>query len=298
MREFRLLEIVAEILSNEDIEIPAPVHDAAYVKYGEKYLVFTTDTVNERSDFPKFMLPREMGHMALAVTLSDIAACGAKPLFFLNSISLKEFDQELFREVILGMRDLAKKYGVKIIGGDIDFSGVFSIAGFAVGEAERVITRNGAESGDRVYITGELGKAQLCLEMLENGFKRNELPFAKSLYTPEPKINEGMVIARFASSITDISDSLAISLHQIARQSGVRIVIEEEKIPLTHLINYSDRNRALELFLYGGGDYELLFTAKNSSIGYEIGYVEEGEGAVLRTREGFEEIQFSGYSHF
>ena len=90
MKEFDLIRIVSEFFGNEKVEVPATHHDAAYVKLGEKYIVLTCDTVNELSDFPKYMEPEEMGHMALAVTLSDIAACGAKPLYFLNSISIRD----------------------------------------------------------------------------------------------------------------------------------------------------------------------------------------------------------------
>ncbi len=294
MKEFDLLRIVEELFGKEDVCIPAGLHDAAYVEVGGKLLVLTCDTVNEKSDFPPFMEAEEMGHMALAVTLSDIAACGAKPLFFLSSISMKYADDELLKRILTGMKRLAGKYHVKIVGGDIDFSDLLTIAGFAVGEAERVITRKGAKPGQNVYVTDLPGKAQLCLDMLEKGAGRDELPYASSLYTPEPRIWEGRRISEYATAMTDISDSLAISAHLLANASGVRVVLDA--IELDHLAEYTDK--AFDLFLYGGGDFELLFTADESEDGIRIGRVEEGCGVFVELGGKLMGVDFRGYSHF
>ncbi len=298
MREFDLLRIAEEIFremrGEGRVYVPAGAHDAAYVKVDRKLLVLTCDTVNERNDFPPFMEPEEMGHMALAVTLSDIAACGAKPVFFLSSVSLKEADETLFSKILMGMKKLAEKYGVKVVGGDIDFSDTITIAGFALGVAGKIITRKGAKPGQNLYVTDLPGKAQLCLDMLEEGAFREDLPYADSLYTPEPRINEGMKIARYATAITDISDSLAISAHLLARDSGVRVVLDD--VQLDHLSGYTDR--ALELFLYGGGDFELLYTADESDDGIRIGRIEKGRGVFAELNEKLVNVDFKGYSHF
>lgn len=294
MKEFDLLKIVEEFFGHEDILIPAGKHDAAYVRANDKFLVLTCDTVNEKSDFPRFMKAEEMGYMAASVTLSDIAACGAKPLFFLNAISMKEADFDLFKRILIGIKDVCSKYGVKVAGGDIDFSETLTISGFAVGEAKRIITRNSAKPGENVYVTGLLGKAQLCLELLEKGFDRESLPYPESLYKPEPRIREGLKISEYASALTDISDSLAVSAHLMARGSGVKIVFES--IPTKHLENYPVD--PLELFLYGGGDFELLYTAKHSEDGIKIGKVEEGKGVYLKVDEELKKVEFRGYSHF
>ncbi len=298
MKEFELLKVVAEFFADEDVVVPATKHDAAYVAFGDKYLVFTCDTVNAVSDFPPFMKAEEYGHMALAVTLSDIAACGAKPLYFLSSISLREANEGLLRSILKGMKNLAKKYGVKIVGGDLDFSEVLCIAGFAVGEASKIVTRSGAKPGDRVYLTEITGKAELCLKMLKEGAKRDELPYASKLYTPEPRINEGLRVVEFASTMTDVSDSLAVSLHSIADYSNVKIVIDADELDLAELEEYVDKEEAIELFLYGGGDFELLFTAKQSDVGVEIGRVEKGKGVFVKVGGEVKKVEFKGYSHF
>ncbi|MDI9643038.1 MAG: thiamine-phosphate kinase [Archaeoglobales archaeon] len=294
MREFELLKIVEELFGKEALDVPAGKHDSAFLRFGKEFLVFTCDTVNELSDFPKFMEPEEFGKMAVAVALSDLAGSGAKPMVFLNSISMKKADEELFRSIMRGIKDWAERFDVRVAGGDIDFSPILTIAGFAVGSANRIITRANAKVGDRLFITAPLGKAQLCLEMLEEGFERQDLPYADRLYTPEPRIKEGLRIAEFANSLTDISDSLAISAHLLSWASNVKVVIEPEKLDLSHLTEYVDKEKALELFLYGGGDYELLFTAEDSHLGIEIGRIEEGSGVFI----GRKPVEFRGYAHF
>ncbi|MEM0202443.1 MAG: thiamine-phosphate kinase [Archaeoglobaceae archaeon] len=294
MREFELLKIAEEIFGNEELEVPAGKHDTAFLRYCDGFLVFTCDTVNEISDFPRFMEPEEFGKMAIAVTLSDLAGSGAKPIVFLSSISLRTPDEKLFRRIMLGINEWAKKFGVKVAGGDIDFAPILTIAGFAVGRAERILTRSGAKPGDKVFVTDTLGRAQLCLELLEKGYERKDLPFAEKLYTPEPRIAEGLRIAEFANSLTDISDSLAISANLVANASNVKIVLEKKNLPLEPLLDFVNEEKAIELFLYSGGDYELLFTAEDSEIGIEIGRVEKGSGVYLDGKE----VLFKGYSHF
>ncbi len=298
MKEFELLKIVSEFFGDENVPVPATKHDAAYVKLGEEYLVLTCDTVNEISDFPPYMEPVEYGYMAFAVTLSDIAACGADPLYMLTSISLKEANESLFRKILEGMKRIAKKYDFSVVGGDIDFSEVLTIASFAVGKTGKIITVSGAKPGDRVYVTGGLGKAELCLEMLREGYKREDLPYPEKLYTPEPRIKEGKNIAEFATSLTDISDSLAVSLHNISSSSGVKIVLSEDLIELNHLTKFVSKDKALDLYLYGGGDFELVFTAESSDLGTEIGKVIEGQGVFIEINGELKPVEFRGYEHF
>jgi thiamine-monophosphate kinase len=270
--------------------------DCALVDVGTK-LALTTDCLHEKTDFPKGIKPEEIGHLALAVNLSDLAGCGAKPLFFLYTITLSDYWIKYFEMILKGMKNLADRYGVAVVGGDTDFGDELHISGFAIGKAERFVGRDGAKIGDKICITGLLGKAQLSLEQLMNGLSRDEIAYPDSLFKPEPKVREGLRIAEHANSMTDISDSLAISLHQIAKASGVGIKIYEEKIPLDHLTGFVDYEKALELFLYSGGDYELLFTSKKSEY-IEIGEVVEDEGVwIVRRDGGVEELPFRGYHH-
>ncbi|RLI78798.1 thiamine-phosphate kinase [Archaeoglobales archaeon] len=300
MREFKLIEKASKIFAVErdDILIAAGEHDAAIVKIGGKNVVLTTDNLHEKADFPEGMFPEEMGHMALAVNLSDLAACGAKPMHFLYTITIRDgIDDEFFERILDGMQKLAKKYDVAVVGGDIDFGDELYISGFALGVAQRIVTQANAKVGDGVYLTGLLGKAQLSLEQLFSGKKREEIAYPQSLFTPEPRINEGLELAKHANSMTDISDSLAISLNLIAEKSNVSIVLDYDLLPLDHLTEFVSLHKALELFLYAGGDYELVYTSKKKSYGFEIGEVVEGEGVWMKKGDKIDKIEFRGYSH-
>ncbi len=304
MKEFDFIEIASNIFRKKKEEIVAGAgdDDCAVVRINGGYLLFTADSLHEKADFPKQMLPSEIGHMALAVNLSDLAGSGAKPEYFLYTISLREgIDEDFFSQILSGIKILADKYDVEVIGGDIDFGDELYISGFAIGFADRFVLQSGAKPGDKVWITGITGKAQLALEMLLSGRERDEIPFIKSLLTPEPRVKEGLKASSHASAMTDISDSLAISLNLIARKSGVRIEILEDTLDLSELTEIVDYNKALELFLYGGGDFELVFTSEKGEDveGIEIGKVKEGEGVKLKRKSGgCVEVQFRGYSHF
>jgi len=300
MREFYLIEVAKNLLKIErdDIIVGIGEDDCAVVRIGNKNLVLTTDCLHEKTDFPSGIKPEEIGHLALAVNLSDLAGCGAKPLFFLYTITLtRDVDEDKFRGILKGMKDLADRYGVAVVGGDTDFGDELHVSGFAIGEAGRFVTQSGAKVGDYVCITGLLGKAQLSLEQLFSGYDRDEIAYPESLFKPEPRVKEGTEIARHANAMTDISDSLAVSLNLIAEKSDVGIEIYEKSIPLDHLLSYVDYDKALELFLYAGGDYELVYTSKRCQH-IKIGRVVEGDGVWLVRRDGSRErIEFRGYSH-
>lgn len=301
MREFYLIEMARSMLKieREDILVGVGEDDCAVVRVGDVNLVLTTDCLHEKTDFPAGIEAEEIGRLALAVNLSDLAGCGAKPLFFLYTITITdEIDDRTFERILKGMRDLADRYGVAIVGGDTDFGDELHISGFAIGVAERFVTQSGARVGDYVCITGSLGKAQLSLEQLLSGIDRNEIAYPEALFKPEPKVWEGIQIARYANAMTDVSDSLAVSLNLIAEKSKVGIEIYEDLISLDHLLSYVDYDSALELFLYAGGDYELVYTSRRCSH-IKIGRVVEGRGVWLVRRDGSRErVEFRGYSHF
>ncbi len=300
MREFQLVDIASRIFRTErsDVLVGAGDDDCAVVRIGSENVVLTADNLHEKADFPPGITPEEIGHLSLAVNLSDLAGSGAEPRYFLYTITIRDgIDDEFYGRVLTGMRKLAVRYDVAVIGGDTDFGDELSIAGFAVGLAKRFVTQKGALPGEKVCLTGELGKAQLSLEQLFSGSERNQLAYPESLFTPEPRVDEGVELAEHASAMTDISDSLAISLNLIARKSGVGIVIYEELLDLRHLTDFVDYEKALELYLYAGGDYELVYTSDECSHGFVIGEVVEGEGVYLETENGLVEVEFRGYSH-
>ncbi len=295
MDEFDLIKIAGRIFSTDrdDVLAGAGDDDCAVVRMSEKNVVLTADVLHERTDFPEGMKPEEIGHTSLAVNLSDIAAMGAKPMYFLHTITLSRKWIYGFKDMMTGIRRLADRFDVVVVGGDIDFGDELSIAGFAVGIAERAVRQSGARPGDLVCLTAPLGKAQLTLEQLMSGVRREETAYPGSLYMPEPRVKEGIKIAKHANAMTDVSDSLAISLHLIAEKSNVGIEIRRELVPLDHLTPYVSDEKALELFLYSGGDYELVYTSKQCSHGFVIGKVVEGSGVKIDGKE----VEFRGYVH-
>jgi thiamine-monophosphate kinase len=300
MREFRLIDIASQIFRVEwnDVLVGAGDDDCAVVRLGSENVVLTADNLHEKADFPPSIKPEEIGHLSLAVNLSDLAGSGAEPRYFLYTITIRDgIDDEFYKKILEGMKKLADKYRVAVVGGDTDFGDELSIAGFAVGVAKRFVTQKGALPGEKVCLTGELGKAQLSLEQLFSGAERGELAYPESLFTPEPRVGEGVELAQHASAMTDISDSLAISLNLIAKKSSVGIIIYEELLNLQHLTDFVDYEKALELYLYAGGDYELVYTSDDCSHGFVIGEVIKGEGVYLETENGLKEVEFRGYSH-
>ncbi len=289
--EWRVIELASKIFTpaRGEVVVGTGEDDCAVVDLGNRFMVLTTDALRESTDFPPQMEEWEKGHMSLAVNLSDVAAMGAEPAYFLYTISLpgNYEPEEFFR----GMQRLARKYGVDVIGGDTDRGKELCVSGFAVGFSSRVLLRRNAKVGEKVYLTDITGKAQLSLDQLLSGMSREEIAYPEKLYTPEPRVEEGLRIP--ASACTDISDSLAISLHQIAKASGVGIELKSELIDLSPLEEFVGKEGAIELFLYAGGDYELVYTCEDCN-GMEIGRVVEGKGVYMDSRA----VEFKGYQHF
>ncbi|HJJ43650.1 MAG TPA: thiamine-phosphate kinase [Methanocorpusculum sp.] len=261
---------------------------AAFELPDGKILVSSTDMLHETTDFPEGMTEFEKGWMSTAVTLSDIASCGAQPIQILVAIGLDDPCRLIpFME---GAVSCAKTFGTKVSGGDIDSHIELTVVttGFGIVEKEFYCRRSGASPGDLVCITGIPGRAMAALE----GDER----YRKYLLTPTPEVEAGQKIARSgASSMMDVSDGLAISLYDMAEASNVGFVLDSTKFTLPDLRFGS----ALEYYLYGGGDFGLLFCipqarlsaldTKYSVIGYVVS--EQGvwcDGKIVEKR---------GYAH-
>lgn len=329
MDEFDFIKLSSNIFKKraKGILVGAGEDDCAVVRIGDKNVVLTTDCVHKKTDFPPEMTFEEIGHMALAVNLSDIAGCGAKPVYFLFTITLdkesasvnaendnkrekgKRKPQTNFKKILKGIRLLADRFDVSVVGGDIDFGDELSISGFAIGFAENYLTQSGAKFGDDVYISYLPGKAQLTLNQLISGIRREDTPYPEKLYTPLPQVEKGINLSKSdcINSLTDVSDSLAISLHLVSQKSGVKIIIDRDLLPLEHLTDYVGKDDALNLFLYAGGDFGLLYTKSNTDMfsrsqipdeeDIKIGKVVKGKGVWLKEGEKLKKIEFKGYQH-
>lgn len=213
--------------------------DCAVVKAGNKYLLYTTDSIVEGVHFSrKTFSPRDIGRKVAAVNISDIAAMGGIPKYMLVSLFLpKEITEKLIGELYGGINEECRRYGVKTIGGNISHANQLIIDVFLIGETDKnnIIYRSGAKIGDKVLVTGTVGKKDAWTRV------------------PEPRVKEGRLITRSkkATAMIDVSDGLSTDLLHICDESKVGVRLYADRLPT------DDIGRALN----GGEDYELCFTA-------------------------------------
>ncbi|HEX8293189.1 MAG TPA: thiamine-phosphate kinase [Pyrinomonadaceae bacterium] len=253
--------------------------DAAVLRPRAGYdLVVTTDLLVEGVDFRLgggWISPRDLGHKALAVSLSDAAAMGARPRFCLLSVGVP---RELWRGRFLdefygGVRALADVHGVRVIGGDTSRTqGGFVIDSVVLGEVRRgrALTRGGARPGDQIFVTGALGGAAAGLPIRESVAGRTSRGRAvrglvQRQRRPEPRVGWGALLSEkgLATSLIDLSDGLSSDLAHVCRESGVGARLEAAGLPVDPLLAAAGvgADEALRLALDGGEDFELLFTA-------------------------------------
>lgn len=249
--ERALLMTLVPLLGEETI-----ANDCAIIPLGDAYMVATTDMLHERTDFPSEMSDWQRGWMAVAASLSDIAAMGARPILMLLAVGLDR--PARLKPLMEGAVACCKEHGTVLGGGDIDSHQELTLVscGFGTVGKDRIVRRTGARVGDAICVTGILGRAQAAL----NGHREYE----RSLFEPRPRIREGAVIGSSGvTSMMDISDGLALSLYDLARVNEVGYEIHADQLPL---IPELPPKEAQELALFGGGDYELLFTIPHSSL--------------------------------
>ena len=244
MDDRALLDTIRNLIGNEET-----ADDCASFELPDgKILVSSTDMLHETTDFPKGMTEFEKGWMSVAVTLSDIASCGAAPLQILVAVGLD--DPKRLVPFMEGAVSCANTFGAKVSGGDIDSHTEFTVVttGFGIVDKKYYCRRSGASPGDLVCITGTPGCAMAGL----NGDER----YRKNILTPIPQVDAGVKIARAgATSMMDVSDGLAISLYDMSRASNVGFHLDSKAFDLPDVRTGS----ALDYYLYGGGDFGLLF---------------------------------------
>ncbi|HEY0459196.1 MAG TPA: thiamine-phosphate kinase [Pyrinomonadaceae bacterium] len=235
-------------------------------------LVMTTDLLVEDIDFRlDWSKPEFIGHKALAVSLSDVAAMGAKPVWSMVSIGVPErvWKTDFVERFYEGYLNLAKRYGVELIGGDVSRTpDKIVIDSIAAGEVRKgkAILRSNAKVGDLIFVTGNLGGAALALKRLENG-ERFEFSKQKKLLlrqlAPNPQTEIGQILGEknLATAMIDLSDGLSSDLAHICRASKVGAKLFAEKIPVeSEILDFKFETDKISPALNGGEDFELLFT--------------------------------------
>jgi thiamine-monophosphate kinase len=213
--------------------------------------------------------PEAVGYKALARATSDLGAMGAAPGYFLLSLALPARRTSKWLDRFLsGMARAARQFGMILIGGDTAQSRSVAISITVLGEIKpgRALTRSGARPGDRIYVSGTLGRAELALQLVLRGWHRTRLwqPLLRAQFYPRPPIALGrwLAVQRVASSMIDLSDGLSTDLTRLCQASGCGADLWATTIPAV-TVPPTLRQRGLDplqIALHGGEDYELLFT--------------------------------------
>lgn len=279
-----------------------------------QHVVVTTDTLMVGVHFLADDDPENLGHKALAVNLSDLAAMGALPRWFTLNLSLPAVDEAWLAAFARGMLSLAQQHNVRLVGGDT-VRGALSFSITAMGErplsAASSMLRSGARVGDWIAVSGIPGEAALGLAQRLGELQLPADLAARALarlHRPEPRVALGLALRSFASSALDISDGLAQDLGHILRASGVGARIELAQLPRSAVLEAVSQERVWQAQLAGGDDYELLFTVPEAALGALahlpenitlIGRIEAEPGLRLRCADGsLRTLEKGGHEHF
>lgn len=241
--------------------------DAALVALSPGHeLVITTDMLVAGTHFFADTDAQDLGHKALAVNLSDLAAMGAKPRWVTLALSLPQVDQVWLEAFAGGFFGLAEGYEVDLVGGDTT-RGPLNICVTALGEAPagRALLRSAARAGDDIWVSGNLGEAALGLAALEGRVSlddRTRDHCLERLHRPVPRVSLGLALRDLANAAIDVSDGLLADLGHIVERSNMGAEIELVRLPRSaSLAGCGDAALAEQCLLGGGDDYELCFTA-------------------------------------
>ncbi len=233
-------------------------------------LAVSSDMLVEGRHFLAGTDPRRLGHKCLAVNLSDLAACGARPLAFTLALALPEADAGWIEPFAQGLLALADAHGCELVGGDTT-RGPLTVCITVFGEvpAGQALLRSGARAGDELYVSGSLGDARLALEAARGTLTAPAPVLAAArerLDAPTPRVALGLGLRGIATSAIDISDGLLGDLGHVLRQSGVGATVDADAAAsLLEAGSAVQAERRRAYALAGGDDYELAFTAPASA---------------------------------
>ena len=268
--EFGLIKRMASEIGDTGRPVIAGIGDDTAVLHPPegKVQLLTTDMLVEDVHFRlNTASPLQIGWRSLAVNISDIAAMGGEPTYAVISIGFpRDATVELVDEIYSGMSKIAEAYSVDIVGGDTVSAPqlVINVALLGEVEAENLLLRSGAKEGDVLVVTGDLGGSDAGLNILEHNLP---IEGTEKHLTPTPRVREGRLLAKSGcvTSMIDISDGLASEVHHICEESGTGARIYMSDIPLSDNVRRVAEctgKKPHDLALYGGEDFELLFTCQ------------------------------------
>ncbi len=269
--------------------------DCAILSHSEnKHLVMSMDTMVCGRHFPEDMDPYHIGSRALCTSLSDLAAMGAKPLYFTLGLTLPNASEEWLASFSAGLFSIAEKFSCDLIGGDTT-QGPLTITVQVHGEVDKgsALRRDAALIGDAVFVTGTLGDGAAALALLQGKREEqgpgSELKKKESLdsggeqyllqrfYAPLPQILAGQKLLSYANAAIDISDGLLADAQHIADNSQVGINIDVERLPISVAAKHFGVKDCYSWALTGGDDYQLLFTVSQEHLNAIQKLIEAGD---------------------
>jgi len=279
-------------------------------------LAVSTDMLVEGRHFLSTVQPERLGHKALAVNLSDLAACGAQPLAFTLSLALPRADEGFLDGFSRGLLALADAHDCELVGGDTTQGPLtISITVFGETPSGAALLRSGARVGDEVWVSGRVGDARLALEVFRGAVSLDGAQFdrvRKAMELPQPRVALGVALRGVGTAAIDISDGLLGDLTHLLRCSGVGAAIDVDAVPRSEVLREQPLALQRLCTLSGGDDYELVFTAPAShadrvlAVGRQvdvavtrIGRIEAAAGVRLHDASGREvPDRFESFDHF
>jgi len=302
MKEVEWLKKISTYLGKE-----LSNEDCATIKFGNRYLIFTTDALVEGVHFSfSYYSYYDVGYKLGAVNLSDIAAGGGSPLWALLTLGTKTIDTQAF-SFLEGLKHSLEMEGACLIGGDTVKSPVFFCSLTLIGETSYPLLRKGASPGDLIFVSRPLGESSAFLRLIKEK-KLEQIPdnLKKAHLKPSPEIKLGKALSEFKipSATIDISDGLVIDLFRICEEKEVGAILWEEKIPIGPWATLEDA-------LFGGEDYALLFTVPKEKIArlkviekslnrklFCIGEIIQERNFYLQKDKTLKPLQIRGFDHF
>ena len=327
--EFGLIDLLAK-MAHRSRDKQTPAWQQLIIGIGDDAAAWYSDATTQLITVDSFVQDvhfslavsswKEVGWKALAINLSDIAAMGGMPRYAVVSIALPETTEvEDITNLYRGMVELAEQTGLAIVGGDTSSAAQLiiniTVLGSTQAGKDNLLTRSGARAGDKIAVTGYLGAASAGWEILRRklGIKTNALTTLKeSFLRPFPRIAEGQLLLKQGiRKAIDISDGLCSDLGHICQASRLGARIEVNLIPVHPEVSANFSNKALELALSGGEDYELLFTGRAEVIDRIRGLIpcpitivgemttdKKGKVTLIDSRGNPFELSKGGWEHF
>lgn len=220
--------------------------------------VVTTDMLHDRTDFPGGTTRYTAGWRAVGASLSDVAAMGARATAAVAVYAAPSFEEDELEAFVAGAQDVCSAVDAEYVGGDLDGHDEFTVSSTALGETDAPVDRDGANVGDAVCVTGELGRSAAAIRAFEAG----DVERANELFRFSPRVPTGRALAPHASAMMDSSDGLARSLHQLASASDCGVTIDGDAVPVADAVHEyaTDDGDAREMARFFGEDFELVCT--------------------------------------